>query len=178
MGHVAVVFSTGAHKHPQAIVIFISKLKTASFPKNQNIMLSLGFPNLEFVPTIRSVCGLVLGWKPTTKIQVVVNTWNINIFVLSLSWQLTKVYGPTISILTAQFRDFLTAMENAWSDSWCILSDFNSLLNQNEKMGGSLVSQSSSSRFRGFIQSRGLIDIGFSGSPYTWNNKQSGSANI
>lgn len=51
-------------------------------------------------------------------------------------------------------------------------------MNQQDKMSDKPIAQSSSLGFRGFVQSCGLIDIGFSGAQYTWNNRRSGSTNI
>lgn len=65
-------------------ILFLSELKTSSLPKIQKIMSSLGFPNLEFVPSIGAAGGLVLGWKNSVQIQVIVSTaWFINVLILS-----------------------------------------------------------------------------------------------
>lgn len=93
-------------------------------------------------------------------------------------WQLTTVYGPTVASQKAQFWDSLMAIEKAWNGPWCILGDFNSILDQKDKCGGRLVAQSSSTSFRGFVQDSGLIDIDFSSNQYTWNNKRCGLSNI
>lgn len=58
------------------------------------------------------------------------------------------------------------------------MGDFNALLSQEDKMGGQVVSSSSTGGFRHFITSFGLIDLGYHGHPYTWNNRHRGIANI
>lgn len=52
------------------------------------------------------------------------------------------------------------------------------MLEQKDKIGGRMVAQSSSCGFRKLINDGGLIDMGFKGVAFTWNNKRSGKANI
>lgn len=59
-----------------------------------------------------------------------------------------------------------------------IIGDFNCVLEQVDKKGGKVVSSSSSGGFRGMVDSNGLIDMGFSGYAFTWNNKRVGQCNI
>ncbi|XP_021671702.2 uncharacterized protein LOC110658414 [Hevea brasiliensis] len=56
--------------------------------------------------------------------------------------------------------------------------DFNCITSPLEKIGGNNHSQQRIRAFTQFIDSWGLIDIGFSGFPTTWNNRRDGLANI
>jgi hypothetical protein len=53
-----------------------------------------------------------------------------------------------------------------------LFGDFNSVLDQSEKIGGRPVASSSNCAFRKFIDHFGMIDIGFAGNPFTWNNNK------
>lgn len=59
-----------------------------------------------------------------------------------------------------------------------IIGDFNVVLTSADKMGGQAVAGSSSGGLRRIIDENGLIDMGFDGYAFTWNNKRSGVANI
>lgn len=56
--------------------------------------------------------------------------------------------------------------------------DFNAVLTEEDKRGGRAVSSSSTEGFRQFLNLFGLIDLGFTGHPFTWNNRRRGAANI
>jgi hypothetical protein len=51
-------------------------------------------------------------------------------------------------------------------------------LDQSEKLGGRPVASSSNCPFKGFIDHFGLVDLGFSGNPFTWCNQRQGNATI
>lgn len=159
-------------------IVFLSELKTYSSSsfKIQKILLSLGFPSFDFVPAIGKVGGIALYWKSVVNLQVVFSNPNmINAMIFfepsHTPGQLTSVYGPTIQSLKTVFWDSLFEIDNSWKVSWCLLSDFNSLLDQMDKKGGRQVAQTSAIGFCGFVQECGLIDIGFTRAQYTWNKK-------
>ncbi|KAK9275134.1 hypothetical protein L1049_022393 [Liquidambar formosana] len=47
-----------------------------------------------------------------------------------------------------------------------------------DKIGGRPVASLSTSGLSGIVDSHGLIDLGYAGNPYTWNNMRSSFANI
>jgi hypothetical protein len=49
---------------------------------------------------------------------------------------------------------------------------------QSEKHGGRLVASSSHCPFKRFIDHFGMIDLGFTGNPFTWSNNRKGLENI
>jgi hypothetical protein len=55
---------------------------------------------------------------------------------------------------------------------WLCIGDFNMILFQSDKYGGRPYASSSTDAFHGFLDSFGMIDLGFSGNPYTWTNKR------
>lgn len=131
-------------KTHKSSVVFLSELKTSSFENIQKILLPLGFPFIEFVPAIGRSGRLALCWKSDINLQVVLsNPSLVNVMLLSdpphHPWQLSLIYGPPISCLRAAFWDSLMDLDNAWSGPWCLLGDFNSLLDQVDKQGGRLL---------------------------------------
>ena len=53
-----------------------------------------------------------------------------------------------------------------------VLGDFSNILNQDEKLGGRHAASFSNSGFGGFVNEIGLIDLGYLGHTFTWNNKK------
>ena len=66
-----------------------------------------------------------------------------------------------------------------WSTTvypWCILGDFNVISSTQEKLGGREYNINKSLEFIDVIASCGLLDMGYSGQPYTWcNHRKDGS---
>jgi hypothetical protein len=55
------------------------------------------------------------------------------------------------------------------------IGNLNFVLDQSEKLGGRPVASSSLCPLKGFIDHFGLVDLGFSGNPFTWSNLRQGN---
>ena len=55
---------------------------------------------------------------------------------------------------------------------WLCIGDFNKICSQSDKFGGRPYACSSNDAFHGFLDTYGMIDLGFFGNPYTWSNKR------
>jgi hypothetical protein len=76
------------------------------------------------------------------------------------------------------FWDFFAAIGDGFEASWLCIGDFNSMVNQLEKIGGRPVSSSSNCPFRRFIDHFDMIDVGFARNSFTWSNNIIGLENI
>jgi hypothetical protein len=65
-------------------------------------------------------------------------------------------------------------LHSAWSGPWICCGDFNEILSGDEHFGSSEKSDSQMSLSMECLQSSGLLDLGYIGPKYTWNNKQHG----
>ncbi|GAB2281649.1 hypothetical protein Dimus_039487 [Dionaea muscipula] len=59
-----------------------------------------------------------------------------------------------------------------------IVGDLNAILSNEEKLGGLDKEDWELEDFWEFVSSNGLIDLGFKGYPFTWNNRRQGPANV
>jgi hypothetical protein len=66
--------------------------------------------------------------------------------------------------------NYLASIGSDYSRPWLCIGYFNRILDQSEKFGGWPYACSSNDPFRDFLNSHGLVDLGFSGSPFTWSN--------
>lgn len=58
------------------------------------------------------------------------------------------------------------------------MGDFNSIVSQSENIGGLHFASSSNNNFSSTLNNLALINLGFRGYPFTWNNKRAGLENI
>ena len=70
------------------------------------------------------------------------------------------------------FWDSLLDVGKDYYGHWMCIGDFNMILSQSEKYGGKPDACSSNDVFHSFMDSFDMIDLGFSGNPYTWYNKR------
>jgi hypothetical protein len=64
--------------------------------------------------------------------------------------------------------NFLRQLSNSFAGPWCILGDFNDILDANEKRGRNLRSSWLINGFRQAVLDSGLSDVPFEGYPFTW----------
>jgi hypothetical protein len=68
---------------------------------------------------------------------------------------------------------------NRFRGPWLLIGDLNAILSSVEKFGGRRsLGSASHNNFLDFVQSNGLIDLGYSSNPFTWNNKRQGRENL
>ncbi|KAG2712673.1 hypothetical protein I3760_04G137100 [Carya illinoinensis] len=72
----------------------------------------------------------------------------------------------------------LDSIQNPHLGPWLCIGDFNDLHDQLEKYGGRPVLNNHNQGLRSFLNSNGLIDIGFSNPKFTWRNNRHGRALI
>ena len=156
--------------HP--VCIFLSELKISSLSKISKILISVGFRFFEFVPANGTTGGLVLAWKFQTDINIICSNSNmINCVVLSsppsTPWLLIAAYGPMMSSHKHVFWQDLRSIGASFNGAWMVFGDFNSIISQEDKRGGRVFASSSSGGFKDFVDSMGLLDLGFVGHPFT-----------
>ncbi|KAK3002711.1 hypothetical protein RJ639_019199 [Escallonia herrerae] len=76
------------------------------------------------------------------------------------------------------FWDYFAQVIDSFAGPWMAIRDFNEVTSSLENSGGRSVASSSNGGLIYVINSKGLIDLGFSGNPFTWNNKRALPANI
>lgn len=92
-------------------------------------------------------------------------------------WRFTRVYASTDSREQHLMWSLISNFMASPTIPWVILGDFNSIIS-NEKSSGIDRNVWEMRNFNNFIRNNWLIDIGYVGYPFTWNNKRDGAANI
>jgi hypothetical protein len=163
-------------------LLFLSETKSS--PSHVTSILNrLGFYSLTQVPPLGSKGGLVLSWRLGIDIECfITNKHNISAWIfsdpVSSPWIISCLYGPPDKRDKPVFWDSLITVGDGFASPWLCIGDLNHVLDQTKKLGGRLVASSSNCPFKGFIDHFGLVDLGFSGNPFTWCNQRQGNDTI
>ncbi|KAH7837684.1 hypothetical protein Vadar_016646 [Vaccinium darrowii] len=124
--------------------------------------------------------GLALFWKGTTSVSLKkMCSWFIDVEIfdisLSKSWRLVNVYFSPYENIRREQWDFFTQYNSCLGEDWVLWGDMNDILCAEEKNGGVVRPSWSFHGFQNFIDECGLVDLGFSGYPFTWRNNRNGA---
>lgn len=164
-------------------VLFLSEVKSDSEDKIRGLVTSLGFQHMEFIPSVGRAGGLLLTWKAAVTIQIICSNQNVItcMFPQSASldcWHLSFIYVPPSPVGRSEFWRCVMDVGNALTGPWCLLGDFNEVIDAKDKQGGRPIASSSRNGLRRILDHFGFIDLGFSGKPFTWYNRRRGNDKI
>ncbi|XP_019257690.1 PREDICTED: uncharacterized protein LOC109235898 [Nicotiana attenuata] len=91
---------------------------------------------------------------------------------------MTFVYAKCSSIERLELWDHLYYLASDMKLPWLVGRNFNVILHEDEKIGGLLVHQPEYENFAFCVNSCGLFEQGYKGSPFTWWNGRSNVACI
>ncbi|KAL0402426.1 UNVERIFIED_CONTAM: hypothetical protein Slati_4272500 [Sesamum latifolium] len=88
-------------------------------------------------------------------------------------WRFTGFYGEPDTSKRELSWNLLSRLHDQSSRAWLCAGDFNEILDQSEKYGGSLRPTWQIRNFRAALDKCALSDLGFTGPPFTWCNRHS-----
>lgn len=88
------------------------------------------------------------------------------------------LYGEPKTEQRHNFWDLLRFVRSKWSGPWICARDFNEALSRNEHLSRGDRGENQIRLFRECPEDCDLVDLGFSGPKYTWNNRQEGNSNV
>ncbi|XP_062176085.1 uncharacterized protein LOC133881146 [Alnus glutinosa] len=137
------------------------------------IMNDLGFFCMAHVSPVGTKGGLLLAWRLGVELECFITNVNtITVWCYSdpvnNPWLLTCVYGSPTYLNRQYFWDNIMKIGDRFSGPWICIRDFNMILDQSDKFGGLPYATSSRDFFRTFMNTCGMIDLSFSGNPFTW----------
>lgn len=143
---------------------------------------SLSFDNSVFIDACNSRDSLALFWSEALGWKVVYKSnWIIIIEAVSnkrIPWSFWCCYCLAERTLKSDFWLDLDSPMSGGHRAWACIRDFYVLINQNEKQGGHDITSLSHVFLKNFAHKLGALDIGFTGSPFTWWNRRGWVINI
>lgn len=95
-----------------------------------------------------------------------------------LSWRFSGIYGHPEARMKKHTWELLRRLSSESRLPWICGGDFNENLEPNAKVGGRFCYLDAMAEFRQALSDYKLIDMGFSGLPFTWSNRRFGSTNL
>ncbi|XP_075660868.1 uncharacterized protein LOC142630717 [Castanea sativa] len=141
----------------------------------------LPFPNQFIVKKLDFGGGLALLWKNEMGVDVINYTENHILARVreddGLVWYLTRFYAWLETTQKSKLWALLYHLMSFVEGPWMCIGDFNAILHSHEKQSIRPPPYSQMDEFKGALECCHLSDLGFVSYPFTWNNKQPGSAN-
>ncbi|XP_050238375.1 uncharacterized protein LOC126687864 [Mercurialis annua] len=127
--------------------------------------------------------GLILMWKKEYGVRISSYSKNHIDFECELAdntgkWRGTGIYGWPDSGARYKTWELLHRLCGESHLPWLVFGDFNEILRKEEKVGGRLKPSHAMEAFRRVLDDCGLIDLGWSGNNFTWDNGRVGVDNI
>ena len=138
----------------------------------KEVQRNLNFENLFFVEQNNRGGGLALYWSNLINLNVESYSKNhINAIInkgARDAWRFTGFYGEPVMHKCHESWDMLHQLSNRFKLPWLCSRDFNKIVRNSEKLGGSYKSHAQVQLFCDVIDECGFIDLGFIGSQFTW----------
>ena len=138
----------------------------------KEIKRNINFENLFFVDRNNRGGGLAMYWRNSIDVNVESFSKNHIDAIVNKgkeeAWRFTGFYGEPVTHRRFESWDMLRQLNNRFHLPWLCAGDFNEIVSNNEKLGGSNRSHSQMQLFRDVLDECGFIDLGYVGSPFTW----------
>ena len=157
-------------KAPTILLLMETKLTDREM---EPIKRELGFYDMLAVSCSGRRGGLALLWRADVTVDTQTYSPNhIDVSVHSQTspvWRLTGLYGHPKEELKLETWRLMRHLHARPCLPWVCLGDFNELLASDEKNGGNSKLMAPMVEFRNTPLHCGLVDMGFSGYPFTWS---------
>ncbi|KAJ6670143.1 hypothetical protein OIU85_014250 [Salix viminalis] len=148
--------------------------KTNCGSKALNVATNLGFSHYHIVDATGFSGGIWLLWNGSSvSLQVIAHASQsiaALVHVRNKCWLLTVVYANPNPRIRESLWTYFDGLARASNLPWLVMGDFNDISCASEKCDGNFDSRGSA--FVDWISRNQLIDLGFSGSKFTWCNKK------
>jgi hypothetical protein len=164
------------------MLLFVMETKINS-KRTEKLCNALGFSSSFAMSSIGLSGGIGLFWN--SEITVDLKSFNSNhIDVLvqprdgGAQWRFTGFYGEPRRENRHISWTLLRRLANSLTYPWLCMGDFNETLVGSEHFSANERPEAQMRAFRECIEDSGLIDAGWKGLPYTWDNRQTDPTNV
>jgi hypothetical protein len=163
-------------------IVFLSETRQQNNRVN-NLRFRLGFRNSFVVDGHGKGGGLVLYWDESIKLNVLsygqhhIDTliWDSN---HQASWHAMFVYGEPCAATHHVMWESLRRLKPISRAPWMLIGDFNEAMWLFEQFSACKRPERQMANFRDVLADCELLDLGFTGVPWTFDYKQKGDRNV
>ncbi|XP_072074464.1 uncharacterized protein [Arachis hypogaea] len=157
-------------KKPDLTILVETK---CSGNKGREVIKAMGFNHAIVEEAVGFVGGIWILWKNDDFKIKVISTHKQFVHMeiennQRRTWSLTAVYASPQEAQRKEMWELLHNISRNMNLPWLMIDDFNDIAEQSEKKGGGENDAYACRRFRGWIDKCNLIDVGYSGSRFTW----------
>ncbi|KAJ4845157.1 hypothetical protein Tsubulata_040329 [Turnera subulata] len=158
---------------PSLVVLVETKVK---FEVASGVIRSCGFDASIVSEVAGRSGGIWVCWlQPAARVSVLVTRAQFVHVCVQLSgedpWILTAIYAsPTPSLRQSLWQETRSLTERV-CEPWLLIGDFNTYVDQSEKLGGLPACMRMCARFSSWIHDCELVDLGFHGPMFTWERR-------
>jgi hypothetical protein len=171
-------------KQEAPTLLFVMETKIGG-KRVEKLANALGFGGCFAVDSEGLSGGIGLFWKEGIKVDLKgFSTNHIDVIVQAMGdddvkpWRFTGFYGEPGRDKRHFSWTLLRRLANALSYPWLCMGDYNETLYGSEHFSTSDRPEGQMRVFRECLEECGLNDLGWSGLPYTWDNRQPGDSNV
>ncbi|KAK3192990.1 hypothetical protein Dsin_024300 [Dipteronia sinensis] len=159
-------------------LMFLIKTK-CDHVKMEKWRVQLGYSSKLVVNSIGRSGGLCIFWDESIDVTLLTfSQEHIDVMIKEKDrqqWRFTGFYGhPDRN----QKHHSWTRLAGMSCLPWVCMGDFNEVLSDDEKLGGSYKRWREMSDFREALEDANLEDMGFIGAKFTWSNKRDGASSV
>ena len=162
-------------------IVFLMETKQ-SVEEMRSIKEDLQYHAIFTVPSLGRSGGLAMIWKEDVDLHVQTSSQNhIDAIVFSSTgppWRITGFYGQPEENRRHETWSLLRHLHSRYSMPWVCIGDYNEILSSDEKQGRLPKAQALMQAFRSALLQCNLIDLGYVGNDFTWNNGRHGDAYV
>ena len=159
-------------------LVFLSETKLTTMQMNM-VVNNLNFKNCFAVNCSGRSGGITMLWNLETCLQIKsFSKHHINAEIQMTSgkqMRCTGVYGHPEANQKNHTWTLLRRLAGLSSSPWLCFGDYNEILHPSEKSGGNDRNLNSINEFREALRDCELMDVGYTGYPFTWSNGRFGS---
>lgn len=163
-------------------VVFLSETKKKGSAM-EHLKWSIGFTKGVAVDCKDRSRGLAVWWRDELDVEMrPYSQYHMDIIIKEggREWRFSGIYGEPKTELRDKTWGILRYLHAQSDLPWLCAGDFNEIISADEQQGEGERERSLTHmmRFRECLRVCELQDLGFSGYPFTWDNKREGNANV